>query len=294
MPGIDAMRSAWNGFNAATIATFGVPGFFRPRSPPPFLALPGSDAALSFYDTTPLARTLEELVDFGLIRRGDVRISLGAVNVRTGNSIYFDNRDTSQHALTADHVRASGALPPAFAPVTIAGEQYWDGGIVSNTPLWYVLDDAPQMNALVVQVDLFSSHGELPRTLDHVLERKKDIQYSSKTRFNTRRVKDLAEMRAALERLLGKLPKAMQSDPDVVRLGKLCDTGRITIAHLINRRLSHAAQSKDFEFSRATVDELWAAGLDDVRRSVANIASMKARKIGDGMQVFDLTREPGR
>jgi len=187
-------------------------------------------------------------------------------------------------------VRASGALPPGFPPVAIGGEQYWDGGIVSNTPLWYVLDDSPHLNALVVQVDLFSATGEAPRNLDQVLERKKDIQYSSKTRFNTRRVKELGEMRAALERLIGKLPAKLRSDPDVLRLGALCDTGRITIAHLINRRLSHSAQSKDYDFSRATVNELWAAGLEDVRRSVANFASMKARKIGDGIQIYDLTR----
>ena len=294
VPQVDALRAFWNGANAARFATFGVPGFFRPRMPPPLLAVPGTDAALSFYDTTPLQHTLEELVDFELIAQRKVRVSLGAVHVRTGNSVYFDNHDASHGPIRADHVRASGALPPAFAPVDIDGEPYWDGGIVSNTPLWYVLDDSPRMNALVVQVDLFSARGAMPTTLDQVLERKKDIQYSSKTRFNTRRVRDLGEMRAALERLLEKLPPSLRKDADVRRLGALCDTGRITIAHLINRRLSHAAQSKDYEFSRATIEELWAAGLEDVRRSVANIATMKARKIGDGIQVFDLTLERDR
>ena len=287
---LDPLRVAINHFNSATIAAFGVPGFFRPHFPPAVFAPHGSLEALSIYDTGPLQRTLEELVDFDLIARRQVRLSIGAVNVRTGNSIYFDSFDRSQPPIRAEHVRASGALPPGFPPVTIGGEQYWDGGIVSNTPLWYVLDDSPHLNALVVQVDLFSATGEPPRNLDQVLERKKDIQFSSKTRFNTRRVKELGEMRAALERLLGKLPAKLRSDPDVLRLGALCDTGRITIAHLINRRLSHSAQSKDYDFSRATVNELWAAGLEDVRRSVANFASMKARKIGDGIQIYDLTR----
>lgn len=289
-PWLDPVRSTFNRLNAAAIATFGVPGFFRPRIPPPLFAAEGSVAALSLYDTEPLQRSLEELVDFDLVKRREVRLSIGAVNVRTGNSIYFDSFDASQPPLGAEHVRASGALPPSFPPVTINGEQYWDGGIVSNTPLWYVLDDSPHLNALVVQVDLFSATGEPPRNLDQVFERKKDIQYSSKTRFNTRRIKELGEMRAALERVIGKLPARLRSDPDVLRLGALCDTGRITIAHLINRRLSHSAQTKDHDFSRATVNELWAAGLDDVRRSVANFASMQPRKLGDGIQIYDLTR----
>jgi NTE family protein len=221
--------------------------------PLPFFASDGSEGALSLYDTTPLKATLEGLVDFDLINRRDVRFSLGAVNIRTGNSVYFDNRQVKIHH---DHVRASGSLPPSFAPIEIEGEHYWDGGIVSNTPLWYVLDDSPRMDGLIVQVDLFSAMGDLPAKFDHVLECKKDIQYSSKTRFNTWRVKQLAEVRAAMKRLLAKLPPAFAEDPDVQRLSGACEAGKITIAHMINRRLSHSTQTKDYEFSRATVNEL--------------------------------------
>jgi NTE family protein len=283
----DPVRPAFNRLSAAGAATFGVPGFFAPRLPPPLLAPEGSLGALSFYDAAPLEATLEELVDFDLINHKDVRLSLGAVNVRTGNSLYFDNRDIR---IRPEHVIASGALPPGFAPVPIDGEFYWDGGIVSNTPLWYVLDDSPQMNALVIQVDLFSARGELPRNIDEVFERAKDIQYSSKTRFNTTRVEDMEDMRGALKRVIGKLPAALKSDPDVRRLTETCKPAHITIAHLINHRLSNSATWKDYEFSRATMHELWTAGLDDVRRGVANRRRLHLENVGQGIQVVDLTQ----
>jgi NTE family protein len=141
-----------------------------------------------------------------------------------------------------------------------------------------------------VQIDLFSARGELPQNLNQVLERAKDIQYSSKTRFNSKRVKDLGLMHEVLVRLLAKVPAKFKDDPDVVALNKLCNVGDITLAHLINRRMSHSAQSKDYEFSRATVNELWAAGLEDVRHAVANIDFLRPMEVGFGMRVYDLTR----
>jgi NTE family protein len=280
-------RPFLNSLSATAAMTFGVPSFFTPRLTPPFFAPDGTQGALSVYDTEPLKVTLEGLVDFDLINRCDMRLSLGAVNVKTGNSVYFDN----QHdRIGPDHVRASGSLPPGFPPVEIEGDGYWDGGIVSNTPLWYVLDDSPKMNALIIQVDLFNAVGEFPRKFDQVLEREKDIQYSSKTRFNTKRVKELCELRAALGRLLAKLPPALANDPDAQVLSKAHGVGKITIAHLINRRLSHSAQTKDYEFSRATVNELWAAGLEDVRRAIANPDWTEPEESWEGMRVYDLTR----
>jgi len=212
-------RPFFNSLSATAAMTFGVPSFYHPRLPPPFFAFDGSRDALSFYNTEPLKVTLEGLVDFDLINRRDVRLSLGAVNVKTGNSVYFDNQ---QGLIGPDHVRASGALPPGFPPIEIEGESYWDGGIVSNTPLWYVLDDSPKMDALIIQVDLFNAVGEIPLKLDHVLEREKDIQFSSKTRFNTKRVKELSDVRAALGRLLTKLPPALAEDTDVKMLSNAC------------------------------------------------------------------------
>lgn len=284
----DALRLAFNRVSATASATFGVPGFFVPRVPPPFLARDGTPQALSVYDTTPLRQTLLDLIDFGLLNRKQVRLSVGSVNVHNGNSIYFDNRDRK---IEAEHIMASGALPPGFPPVVIDGNHYWDGGIVSNSPLSYVLDDSPQINAIIVQVDLFSARGELPKNLDQVLERAKDIQYSSKTRFNTTRVRELEGLRAALGRLLEKVPSKLRNDPDYRALAPLTEIKRhITIVHLINRRLATASSMKDYEFSRTTMDQLWEAGLEDVRHSCAHPNWRTATEIVSGVRVFDLTR----
>jgi NTE family protein len=283
---LDPLRMAFNRVSATATMAFGVPGFFTPRVPPPFLQADGTPEALSVYDTSPLRDTLLRLIDFDLINGKTVRLSMGAANVHTGNSRYFDNRvDT----ITPDHIMASGALPPGFPPVQIDGEFYWDGGIVSNSPLWYVLDDSPRISAMIVQVDLFSAKGELPASLDQVLERAKDIQYSSKTRFNTNRVKELEDMRVALGRLLTKLPGKLRDDPDFKLLKPLADYKRhITIMHLINRRLDSASSAKDYEFSRSTVRQHWEAGLEDVRRTCSHPDWLNATEITDGVRVFDL------
>jgi NTE family protein len=287
-PQIDPVHILLNRLSAATAATFGVPGFFVPRVPPAFMAPDGTPGALSVYDTSPLRATLEELVDFERINDvHHVRLSVGAVDAQTGKSIYFDNH---HDRLGAAHVMASGALPPGFPPIEIDGSHYWDGGIVSNSPLWYVLEDSPHISALIVQVDLFNSRGELPVNLEQVLERAKDIQYSSKILFNMDRVKELEELRHALGRLLRKLPAEIHDDPDYKVLAPLAHyTRQITIAHLINRRLATSINAKDYEFSRATVRELWGAGLEDVRRSFARRQWLEAREVVNGVRVFDLS-----
>ena len=284
---LDPLRISLNRFSAATAATLGVPGFFVPRVPPALLAPDGTPEALSIYDTSPLRGTLQELVDFDLLNSEDsVRLSVGAVDVHTGNSVYFDNQDLT---LGPEHVMASGSLPPGFPPTVIDGTHYWDGGLVSNSPLMYVFDVSPRINALIVQVDLFSATGELPTNLDQVLERAKDIQYSSKTRLNTKQVQELESLRLAVGRLLRKLPATLHHDPDYKRLQPLGEHKRqLTIAHLINRRLASSSNAKDYEFSRTTVRQLWQAGLDDVRRTVSHRAWLEARELVEGVSVFDL------
>ena len=284
-----ADRIAVNRLSALAALVFGVPGFFTPRVPPALLALDGTPQALSVYDTSPLRQTLEELVDFDYLNCEErVRLSVGSVNVQTGNSIYFDN---AERKLGPEHIMASGALPPGLPPVTIEGEQYWDGGIVSNSPLSYVLDDSPDLSALILQVDLFSAKGELPINLDQVLEREKDIRYSSKTRFNTKRVQELENLRRALGRLMKKMPAELHDDPDYRLLQPAAEERRhIVITHLINRRLKDATSFKDYEFSRATVRELWNAGLEDVRRTCAHPEWLEANEVRPGVRVFDLTR----
>ena len=240
------------------------------------------------YDTTPLRRTLDELVDFDLINHGPVRLSLGAVNVCKGSSVYFDTDST---VITADHVRASGALPPGFPPVTIEGEHYWDGGVVTNTPITYVADQRPMTTARIVQVDNFIAQGDLPQNLGEVSERRKDIQYASRSRFNIDRLQELGEIEAAIRRLLDKLPPELKSDPDAQKLAGICDERSWMIIRLINRRPSRSGAVKDFEFSRRTIEAAWAAGLEDVRRSVSGWDDVRPKEIGRGVLVYRPTED---
>jgi NTE family protein len=282
--GMDFARPFMNRMAAGSAMVFGIPGFFVPRVPPPHFAADGSLAALSYYDTEPLRATLGELVDFDLVNRGDVRLSLGAVNARTGESIYFDS---TTHQIAASHVMASGALPPGFPPVEIDGEYYFDGGIMSNTPLQYVAQDF-RMSALIVQVDLFSGAGELPRNLDQVQERVKDIQFQSKTRFSYDQIRRIEDLRSALADVIGRLPKAMRTDPQVKKLEEISRRGPVSLIHLVNRHDTKSSDFKDYEFSRATVDELWQAGQDDVTRVVKHPDTCRIADLGNGVRTFDL------
>jgi len=282
----DPLRPVFNLYSAACTLAFGVPGFFVPRTSPVFMAPEGSMAALSFYDTEPLRATLNELVDFEMINRKAVRVSLGAVNLCSGESVYFDN---TKMALGPEHVMASGALPPGFPPVNVGGEWYWDGGISSNTPMWYVVDEAYRESALVLQVDVFSGAGRLPQNLRQVQERMKDLQYANKTGFNASRFREMEELRASLRRVLNKLPKDAHADPDVERLAAVSTRGEVALMRFTNHHNTRSSDFKDFEFSRATVMELWEGGLGDVRHAIATQARQKSVELAQGIHVCDVT-----
>ena len=281
----DQGRSFFNEMSSMTATMFGIPGFFSPRMISPFFSWPGTDSATSFYDTAPLRETLLELVNFDLINNGPIRLSVGAVNVRSGNFRYFDS---TMDKITVDHIMASGALPPGFPPVLIDGEYYWDGGLVSNTPLYHVIDAADRsMNLCIFQVDLFSSEGVLPRTLLEAAEREKEIRFSSRTRMGTAAAMSEQKLRKAAMNLLAKLPPEMQNDPDVMILKDSAREAGISVMHLIKRATGTDSQSKDYEFSRLSMDEHWHEGLSDVKKSFASKA-WKNRKIPDmGMITFD-------
>jgi NTE family protein len=284
-PSLELMRPMMHRMSATAAMMFGIPGFFAPRSVHPYMALEGTIDALSVYDTAPLKATLVELADFDLINQKDVRLSLGAVNIRTGRSVYFDNHNTE---ITPEHVMASGALPPGFPPVEIDGEFYWDGGIVSNTPLHYVLEDF-RISALIFQVDVFSGVGDLPQNLGQVQERAKDIQYASKQLLSTSRVKEIEELRATLAYVLGKLPKALQSDPAVQKLTAVSRRGPLSLVRVVNRHNTHSSDFKDYEFSRATVTDLWNDGHDDACRMIAGPDARTVTEIGNGCRIYEMT-----
>ena len=282
-PWLDPLRPAVNYMAAMSATTVGVAGFFRPRMPPTSFAADGTEGALSIYDTTPLKATLEDLVDFDLINRGQVRLSLGAVNVCKGTSTYFDTKNTLIHS---DHVRASGALPPGFPPVMIDGEHYWDGGVVTNTPITYVADEKPLTTARIIQVDNFYARGELPRNLGEVMQRTKDIQYASRNRFNIDRIQEFGELAAAARRLLGKQPPELKADPDAQKLTAACVERSWVIIRLINTRPSRLGFVEDYEFSRTTIEEAWTAGLEDVRRSVSGWDAIQPESAGPEIVIY--------
>jgi NTE family protein len=283
-------RSLFNEMSSWAATMFGIPGFYSPRLLSPLLAWPGTEGALSFYDTYPLRDTLEELVDYNLLNTNGIRLSVGAVNVRTGNFRYFD---TTKEKITVDHIMASGALPPGFPPVLIEGEYYWDGGLVSNTPLYHVIDAADRNDSLCIfQVDLFSSRGVIPKTIMEAAEREKEIRFSSRTRMTTAAAESEMNLRSAARNLLKKLPKELQDDPDAKILLEHSRTSSITVMHLINRPSDADTQSKDYEFSRLSMDEHWEAGASDVKKSLNSKAWRERQIPADGMVTFDHGRKP--
>lgn len=280
-------RRLFNEASAAVVALTGIPGFFSPRTVPPFLALPGSAEAISLYDTAPLRKTLLELVDFDLLNTGAMRFSVGAVNVQTGNFAYFDNRE---RLIGPEHIMASGALPPGFPPVMIDGEPYWDGGIVSNTPLQYVIDQREGKTPLLVfQVDLFSARGMMPRSLAEAAQREKDIRFSSRTRAGTDQQTRIEDMAAAASRLAARLPAEFRDDPDLAALTAEGCEFPVTIMHLINRSESYESQGKDYEFSRSTVEGHWQSGRRDVARSFGSPRWKQRERHICGIVTLDLT-----
>lgn len=282
----DRSRSLFNETSAATVAAFGVPGFFMPRFPPaPFWPI-GSTQSLSYYDTSPLRETLERLVDFDRINSNGVRLSVGAVNVLTGNFAYFDN---TKIKIGPEHIMASGALPPGFPAIEIDGQPYWDGGIVSNTPLDYVLDQERNNDLLIFQVDLFSARGPMPTSLLEAAEREKDIRFSSRTRMNTDVNKKIHNARRAWRDLFAKLPDELKNDPLAHALNDAAKENTVTVVHLIYRRKNYQTSSKDYDFSHFGMLEHWSAGTRDVDCSMTHPKWLDRPQSGETMATYDLT-----
>jgi NTE family protein len=283
----DALHGLLNQAHAMATLMGGAPGFFMPRPVPPFLAPAGTDGARSFYDTAPLKATLEELVDFDRINTGDIWFSVGAVNIRTGNFEYFD---TTTHTIRPEHIMASGALPPGFPAVEIDGQHYWDGGLVSNTPLQWVLESKSRKDTLAFQVDLWSARGELPTDLAGLDLRQKDIRFSSRTRANTDQFKRMQRARRAVRRLLQMVPdKDVLNDPDMQLLVDGADEKVFNIVHLIYRAKRYEGVCKDYEFSRETMEGHWADGYQDATRTLRHPEVFKRPDTPDGVATFDLT-----
>lgn len=280
-------RNYFNDVSSFYSLFYGVPGFFHPRATPPIFSVSPGPQSLGYYSTEPLRETLHSLVDFDVLKRGDVRLSVGAVNIKSGNFAYFDSQKI---ALGPEHVMASGALPPGLPPIEIAGEYYWDGGLVSNTPLQYILDEPSEAKALCIfQIDLFSAGGVVPQNLLDAIEREKEIRYSSRTRLNTDMMREKVQHRQALKRLLAKLPDEMKDDADARLLGNQKDDPDISLVHLIYRSRAYESHARDYEFSRVSVEEHWEQGRADVIATLNTREWKERERSGHRLAVFDLS-----
>src|SRR5262245_41058564 len=265
---------------------FGQPGFFEPRAVQEWFA---QVAPTSYYRTAVLKQTLERLVDFDRINRAkDMRISVGAVNVRSGRFAYFDS---ARIPIRPEHVMASGSLPPGFPPVAIDGEFYWDGGLVSNTPLQYVLDYSPRRSRLTFQVDVFHARGQLPTNLEEVGEREKDIRYSSRTRMTTDTFRQKHEVRHAINELIDILPTELRSTEQAKRLYEFGCVTQMDIVQLIYRPHEPQGACKDYEFSRATMNTRWQRGLADGRTTLQAAPWLAPTPKDVGVRVFDVMHD---
>jgi NTE family protein len=281
-----AARGLLNGLSAYSALMSGAANFFAPRLPPPWLAKSGSPDATSYYDTSGLKALLEELIDFDRINNGKTRLSVGSVNVRTGNLVYFDS---TTHKIGPDHVMASAALPPGFPAVEIEGEYYWDGGLVSNTPLKWVVDNLHDQDLLAFQIDLWSAEGAFPRDLADVTTRQKEIQFSSRTRANTDRFKHIHKMRRAIAGHLDQLPQALRDTPGAKLLSRLASRKVVNIVHLIYHTRLYERASKDFEFSRLSMTDHWQAGYRDALLTLGHPEVLEHPTNAEGISIFDFS-----
>ncbi|OJY67519.1 MAG: hypothetical protein BGP16_03055 [Sphingobium sp. 66-54] len=289
LPDVHDLREAAHLMAAGAVALWGIPGFFRPHWLPSWLAPAGAPEALSYYDASPLRETLDELVDWERVNFGPTRFSVGAVDIENGNFVYFDNQDPQWRGkIDARHVMASGALPPGLPPVEIDGRHYWDGGLVSNTPLAHVLDHQTG-DLLIFQVDLFPAEGPLPSEMTEVWSRQKDVQYSSRTRQVTDRYLRQRHEHLAIRALLDTLPDDIADTPQARAVADMIEEGAVNIVHLIYRSRAWESGARDFEFSRATMLDHWQQGGDAVSAVIGRGNRLIAQNIVSGKSAaFDL------
>ncbi len=250
----------------ATLLT-GVPGFFSPN--PAFLL--GPEAAVgveraAMYSVDPLRKLLPDLVDFDLVNSGKPRFTLGLVGVRDSQMRYFDS---SYGRVGLDHVLGSSAVPPTFPAVRIDGEAYWDGGIYSNTPVEAVFDDAPRQSSVVFAVQIWHTRGPEPESVAQVFARQKDIMFGSRSRSHIARQAQMHRMRHIIRTLVGMLSEEQRKSFEVQ---EFAGYGCTSVMHLIEinaEPLDGETNSREYDFSPATIAARWQAGYDDTRRTIA-------------------------
>jgi len=242
----------------------GIPGFFRPNP----LAHIGPDYPIGadragYYFTDALEETLLGLVDFSLVNQCRPRLTVGAAHVRTSEMRYFDSRTSN---LGVKHILASGALPPAFPAVRIDGELYWDGGILSNTPTEAVFEDNPRKDSLIFAVHMWNPTGGEPQTMAEILNRQKDIQYSSRIASHIVRQQQAHCLRHIITQLASRLPEAERQTEAVKALAAYGCPTRMHVVRLLAPQLDRENHTKDIDFSPSGIKQRWHAGYVHTKR----------------------------
>jgi NTE family protein len=282
-PGPPGLPTLWTTLSAVGQ---GLPGFFAPN-PLAWLSqhLPLEEDATGYYHTAALRDTLSALVDAERLSSAAPRLTVGAVNVRSGEMRYFDS---CEQALDLRHVMASGALPPAFPPVRIGDDLYWDGGIYSNTPVEAVFDDSPRRSSLIFAVQLWQPAGEAPHSMWQVSGRQKEIQFASRVNSHVQRQAQIHQLRHIVRELTRELPAAALAKPE---LQAMASYGCGTVMHLMRLvapRLPDEDHTKDMDFNASRVRVRWQAGLRDARRTLEARAWQAPVSAMDGLVVHDL------
>jgi NTE family protein len=274
-----------NKISAVSTMINGAPGFFAPRPFPPVHSTADDPEDVSYYDITPLKETLGRLVDFDLINAEPMRFTALATNVRTGAPVYFDNRE---RPITAAHIMASASLPPSFPPTEIDGEFYWDGGVVSNSPMQFVVDNRGRHTALVFQVDLWDANGEVPLDIPSANLRTMEIHSASRINVSLDQYKKMQKFRHAVRKFLDELPEQCQNDPDVQFLSEQTRVKVANIVQLKYQSKKFETAGKMFEFSRQAMEEHWQAGYDDTQKALGEPGIYQLPDAKEGARIFDV------
>ncbi len=284
----DTQARSWaNKMSAFSAMLHGVPNFFSPRPMPPINTSAKHPEDVGYYDAAPLKTTLERLVDFDLINRKAVQFSIGAANVRTGAPVTFDNLDEK---IAVEHVLASASLPPGFAPTKVDGEYYWDGAVVSNTPMQCVIDSSPSRSELVFQVDLWDSSGELPLDIPAAYLRATEMHSASRLNVSLDQYRKMQGFRHAVCRYLEKLPADYHNDPEFKALVREARVKVATIVQLKYQTKKYETTGKTFEFSRRGMKEHWHAGYEDASTALAEPTLQALPPAMEAARIYDVHR----
>jgi NTE family protein len=276
-----------NRISAFTTMVHGAPGFFSRRPFPPVSSAAERPDLVSYYDTSPLKATLARLVNFDLIDSKTMRFSVGATHIQTGASVYFDNWEQK---VTAAHVIASASLPPGFPPTEIDGEYYWDAGVVSNSPMQFVVDNRRRNSALIFQVDLWDANGEVPLDIPSANLRAIEIHSASRINVSLEQYKKMQKFRHALCKFLDQLPEHCQDNPEVKFLSEEARVKVATIVQLKYQSKKYETAAKTFEFSRRAMKEHWQVGYEDTNVALSEAAVLEPPHVAEAIRIFDVHR----